>query len=826
MISHFLSDSASGLPFNLVYYHNFLEDTWHTFDRLTVAYVMSGSSVLYYNGEDIPLHAGSMVIINADTPRRYTQNDGLSLLCIHFQMSYYYNLFPELRSKSFHFSRAKTPEDRYNLRGLFMHVMKEIEAKPSGYLLGISAICTQIILLLSKSFSYENPARAKSSAEKSEQMVRLVEYINNNYEKSWTLPELASYMNLSPNYLCRLFKEQMGMPITKYINQVRIHKSLGDVMEGKLSIAEIAGRHGFQNINSYYKCFKDSFHQTPVSYKKSQESADEESMFLLPARPQDSMLKWLLAAPQTKREMEQAVGGGRILIEADCAGEGKPYHKNWNTSCAFATPACSMTTLWQKQIQKVQMNFPFEYMRCPGVYIINPQALLDGTDRLPEFNIRGLEQMIDLLLSLKLKPIIEFGYIEDRQFSSDTLEEQIEALSSPKAVQKWCEGVRGLINRLIDRYSLEEVLGWRFCIWGTPNLAPLWKKNPAWFASLFCETYRTIKAVDKRFFVGGAKFNWNLVRHGWLETFFRNIVREGVDPDFLSFRISLHTAETKIKSGCSQQYDYFLQYLSHQAQGEADAVIGDEDHLLRSVYEIRALIDRYGLTGKLMIAKFCSTEFQDDLTHDTCFMSAFIVKNILDLCDEVDEITYSSLIDIPEKRDNSRPFSGGLGLVSEDGIQKSSYYAFHLLAKLGPELLARGNGYFVTRRSHRSIQIVLYNYIHFNHDYRRMLPEMLAKSPGNQIFENDNYKDFSIRLTNLHGSFTVKTYRINSFSSSAYDEWLRMGSPSPCYWEEIECLKGKSIVEYHVHRFKADGVYEKDIHLVPHEVVLMDIYRD
>ena len=53
-----------------------------------------------------------------------------------------------------------------------------------------------------------------------------------------------------------------------------------------------------------------------------------------------------------------------------------------------------------------------------------------------------------------------------------------------------------------------------------------------------------------------------------------------------------------------------------------------------------------------------------------------------------------------------------------------------------------------------------------------------------------------------------------------------MGSPSQCYWEEIECLKGKSIVEYHMHRFKADGVYEKNIHLVPHEVVLMDIYRD
>lgn len=819
MVSHFLLDNSSGLPFHLVYYYNFVDDAWHTFDRLTVAYVMSGSAVLYYNGEEIPLNAGSMVLINPDIPRKYAQTADFTLLCIHFRMSHYYNLFPELRFKSFHHSRARTPEDLSALSRLFMRVIQEAEEKPSGYLLSISSVCMQIILLLAKSFSYENPARAKNSVEKSEQIVKLVEYINNNYEKSWTLSELAAYMSLSPNYLCRLFKEQMGMPITKYINQVRIHKSLGDVMDGKLSIAEIARRHGFQNTNSYYKCFKDFFHQTPVSYKKSQESPNENFKPFFPVRPRDSVLKRLLAAPKAKQEMNHTVKDGRVLVEIDCMREGRKYNKNWNTSCAFATPAHSMTTLWQEQFSKVQKKFPFQYIRCPGVSAIDPQVLTGNTDCLPKSITRGLEQMFDLILSLNLKPVIEFGYMEEHRFSP-------EMLSTPEAIQKWCESIRRFLNYLIGRYSLEEVLEWRFCVWGTPDTVSAWRSDPGRFATLFCAIYRAIKEIDVRFCVGGANFDWNLARHGWLEAFFRAIVQEGIDPDFLSFHISLHTSDQRGWNASNDPYGCSLQDLIRQAQKGAYEVLGEESQPLRSAREIRTMIDRYGLTGKLMVVKLSSTDFQDDLTHDTCYMSAFLVKNILELCGEVDEITYSSLIDIPRKQNSTQLFNGGSGLVSEDGIQKSSYYAFYLLAKLGREFLGRGNGYFVTRRSRRSIQVVLYHYIHFNRDYRRMTPEIVARSPGGQIFESYDYKDFSVCLTNLHGQFTAKIYRINSLSSSAYDEWLRMGAPGQCYWEEIECLKGKSIVEYHVDRFQANGVFKKDFRLSPHEVVLLDIYPD
>ena len=101
--------------------------------------------------------------------------------------------------------------------------------------------------------------------------------------------------------------------------------------------------------------------------------------------------------------------------------------------------------------------------------------------------------------------------------------------------------------------------------------------------------------------------------------------------------------------------------------------------------------------------------------YDTCFKSCYLTKNLLENYDELDSFGYWVLTDwIEETQPSKEQFHGGLGLFTQDGIKKPHYYAFDFMNKLGDLLIDKGNGYFITK-SYGKIQILLYNYEHFNH---------------------------------------------------------------------------------------------------------------
>ncbi len=80
-------------------------------------------------------------------------------------------------------------------------------------------------------------------------------FIEDNYQTRIYLSSVAHKLNVSPNYLSRLFRRETGITLTAYIQGRRLEHARMLLAEGKHSISEIAYRVGYQNYRDFYRNF-------------------------------------------------------------------------------------------------------------------------------------------------------------------------------------------------------------------------------------------------------------------------------------------------------------------------------------------------------------------------------------------------------------------------------------------------------------------------------------------------------------------------------------------------------------------------------------------
>ena len=193
--------------------------------------------------------------------------------------------------------------------------------------------------------------------------------------------------------------------------------------------------------------------------------------------------------------------------------------------------------------------------------------------------------------------------------------------------------------------------------------------------------------------------------------------------------------------------------------------------------------------------------------------------------DKLDSFGYWVLTDwIEETQPSKEEFHGGLGLLTQNGIKKPHYYAFKFLNKLGDRLIEQGEGYFITK-SYGKIQILLYNYEHFNHLFASGESFDMTFTERYTPFSQLGKMEISLELTDIPIKVcTVREQIINQSSGSAFDEWVRMGA-QPLHKDEINYLKQISVPKLYVRKETiVNGVLPILVSLMPLEVRLIEVY--
>lgn len=96
-----------------------------------------------------------------------------------------------------------------------------------------------------------------------------INYINLNLSSQLSLQVLANALSINASYLSSMFKKEMGITMTEFINSQRINLAIQLLNSSSLSIQSIAWHVGLNDVNYFSRIFKRIVGLTPSDYRNS-----------------------------------------------------------------------------------------------------------------------------------------------------------------------------------------------------------------------------------------------------------------------------------------------------------------------------------------------------------------------------------------------------------------------------------------------------------------------------------------------------------------------------------------------------------------------------
>ena len=106
------------------------------------------------------------------------------------------------------------------------------------------------------------------NARHSDLIYRTIQYLQNHYASKLTLDEVANSVHISPTYLSRVFKREVGSSMVDFLNRIRIEKSKELLVDESARLIEVALQCGFESQSYFNRMFKQQCGMTPRQYRK------------------------------------------------------------------------------------------------------------------------------------------------------------------------------------------------------------------------------------------------------------------------------------------------------------------------------------------------------------------------------------------------------------------------------------------------------------------------------------------------------------------------------------------------------------------------------
>lgn len=812
-------DGGAKLPFEIGLEKIFNTKRYSYFG-VTIFFVVCGDLTVCASDKKHLLKSGDVILINPDEIHEAFSDDGAIALVLRFAPNSVFldeNAFFDCCSENSNapaFSKIKSYLSKIFRSELFY-----------GEKFSRLALFYDLLSELSLYFSAEN--RVVLPKEKYDRRIRRIcDYIENNYQNSLSLQDVADNVNLSTSYLSNFFKKWCGKSFLSYYTDVRLDHAVKALLEKDVSIEKIAFENGFSDPRSFVSAFKKRYHALPSDYRKSFKATTKRTELCsedITGEEFSEALRILssfeLSAETSLSEPQDGEVKAAEYVELknlDVTAKNKNAFKpTFNSFLGIPSAHDLLLSDIQNILRRVSKETGFKYIRFHGIFSDDMGVYREDENGNAQYSYFLIDNILDFIISIGLKPIIELSFMP-KDLARDpekTLFSGYVLVSEPKSLEKWRAFCTDFVNHLTSRYGVSEMQSWLFSVWNNPdsseNLFGFERQED--FFEFYKESYLAIKSALPTAKIGTPSFaSLYCDNFPFIASFLDYCAKNDCPPEFINFSFSYDVIEKEN----DMPYTLYLLRVAKDKDGFGKAIAHAKSFLQTTAY------------GDLpvYISSWAFTNSSKNLLNDTCFISCLFVKDYLENFDSVDALGYWCLSDQNTRSNfNEQLFHGGRGMFTKNGIEKSIYNALKLLSKLDSEVIYRGNGYFITR-SYKKLHVMLYNYVQYSDIFADgALP--IDKTDRYKPFNMNHKKKFTLSFENVTQSDAlVKKFVINRDSGSCFDTFVKMGDVELKYDDELEYLKKSagyaiSLEEKHVE----NGSFTLEETLLPLEVRLIEI---
>jgi AraC family transcriptional regulator len=112
------------------------------------------------------------------------------------------------------------------------------------------------------------PRREGTDADHAERAEAAKTYLASRMSERVTLDEVARAVHASPFHLARIFQQQTGVPVHRYLTQLRLRASLERLAEGASDLTALALELGFSSHSHFTDAFRREFGKSPSEMRR------------------------------------------------------------------------------------------------------------------------------------------------------------------------------------------------------------------------------------------------------------------------------------------------------------------------------------------------------------------------------------------------------------------------------------------------------------------------------------------------------------------------------------------------------------------------------
>ena len=261
-----------------MHFHNFLE----------IGICRYGKGIMQLGKEEIPYRDGTITVIPRNQPHRtkvepenqaqkweYLFVDAERMIREAYtdKTRHAEQLIKRLNARMF----LAHAQDQPDMLAAIDMIFRGIEQKKS---LHKEMVKHMLLALLLKIITLNEHIRDKvehpeKSEENYEGIVRVLNYISQNYASDLKISDMAELSNMSETYFRRVFEEYMHTSPVKYLSLVRVEKAWDLIRKGNGRLEEVGEKAGFPVHATFLRNFKSITGYTPREWRAMARNKDD-----------------------------------------------------------------------------------------------------------------------------------------------------------------------------------------------------------------------------------------------------------------------------------------------------------------------------------------------------------------------------------------------------------------------------------------------------------------------------------------------------------------------------------------------------------------------
>lgn len=242
----------------------------HKHNHMEIAYIMSGKAIFNINNRSYEVEEGDIILINPEY-EHYGMPVSVEKPSLEFFVGFSNFKFNNMEENTLFLNEypiiKTTASSRKKFIDLIEDIMKENSSNQTGKDFMLKSYLTQFILLSIREKKQENTTF--SETKKSTISKEIQSYFHEHFAEKISLEQIAKNLYLSPFYISKVFKEEIGETPINYLIKIRLENAKDLLLnQQNLSIKEISSIVGYEDAYHFSKSFKKYYGLSPAEYKK------------------------------------------------------------------------------------------------------------------------------------------------------------------------------------------------------------------------------------------------------------------------------------------------------------------------------------------------------------------------------------------------------------------------------------------------------------------------------------------------------------------------------------------------------------------------------